>query len=215
MFIKKIKLIITAHTLEDQVETFFIRLSRGSGLTGLSSMQEISEIDNKIKLFRPLLDTQKKILIKISKRIFGTYIKDPSNKNSKYLRTKIRSLKKPLINSGINYDQIIRSIKNLASSKETIDIYYKEIFKKVIKKSKKDVSIELKKFYNFNQDIKLRFVNDCIKYISKNYYSPRSKKVINLIITLDISKFSKSTLGKCIIYKNRDYLVFKKEKSNN
>ena len=35
----KIKTILTAHNLEDQVETFFIRLSRGSGLKGLSSMK--------------------------------------------------------------------------------------------------------------------------------------------------------------------------------
>ena len=34
---KDIKTIITAHHLDDQVETFLIRLSRGSGLTGLSS----------------------------------------------------------------------------------------------------------------------------------------------------------------------------------
>ena len=33
---KKINIILTAHNLEDQVETFFIRLSRGSGLDGLS-----------------------------------------------------------------------------------------------------------------------------------------------------------------------------------
>ena len=47
-----------------------------------------SKIDKKINLYRPLLDTKKKFLIKISKNIFGKYIKDPSNKDFKYLRTK-------------------------------------------------------------------------------------------------------------------------------
>ena len=41
---KKIKYILTAHNFEDQVETFFIRLSRGSGLHGLSSMKEIKKL---------------------------------------------------------------------------------------------------------------------------------------------------------------------------
>ena len=92
-FCKKnnIKVILTAHNLEDQVETFLIRLSRGSGLKGLSAMKSLSKINNQVILFRPLLDTQKQFLIKISKTIFGVYLKDPSNKNEKYLRTKIRN----------------------------------------------------------------------------------------------------------------------------
>ena len=109
-----IKVLLTAHNLEDQVETFFIRLSRGSGLKGLSSMRPISKIEKQITLFRPLLDVKKKFLIKISKNIFGKYIKDPSNRDDKYLRTKIRNLKKPLEKSGIKYDQIFRSINNLS-----------------------------------------------------------------------------------------------------
>ena len=56
---KKIKVILTAHNFEDQVETFFIRLSRGSGLHGLSSMKEINTITKKIVLVRPLLETKK------------------------------------------------------------------------------------------------------------------------------------------------------------
>ena len=112
-----VKTILTAHNLEDQVETFFIRLSRGSGLTGLSGMKKLSNLDKKVKLFRPLLDTKKETLIKISSKVFGKYFSDPSNKDNKYLRTKIRNLKNPLLKSGISYDQIIRSINNLASSK--------------------------------------------------------------------------------------------------
>ena len=127
----KINTLLTAHNLEDQVETFFIRLSRGSGVKGLSAMNSLSKIDNKINLFRPLLDTKKIFLITISKIVFGKYFKDPSNKNIKYLRTKIRNLKKPLKKSGIEYDQIIKSINNLALSNATLDEYFKQIFKEV------------------------------------------------------------------------------------
>ncbi len=133
---KKVKTILTAHNLEDQVETFFIRLSRGSGLKGLSAMKPLTKLDKNLALFRPLLDTKKKVLIKISKRVFGKYFKDPSNKDDKYLRTKIRGLEKPLNKSGIGYDQIIRSINNLASSRTTLEKYYNNISKGAIKKKK-------------------------------------------------------------------------------
>ena len=92
----KINTLLTAHNLEDQVETFLIRLSRGSGLRGLSSMNSLSKINNNINLYRPLLDVKKKFLIKISKIVYGKYIKDPSNIDSKYLRTRVRNLRKPL-----------------------------------------------------------------------------------------------------------------------
>ena len=137
-FCKKngIKTLITAHNLEDQVETFFIRLSRGSGLKGLSAMKMISKIDNSVNLYRPLLDVKKFYLKKIAKYSFGKYFRDPSNKNNKYLRTKVRNLKKPLEKSGIKYDQIFRSIQNLSLSKVTLEENLNKIFKKLITKKK-------------------------------------------------------------------------------
>jgi len=159
----KINTILTAHNLEDQVETFFIRLSRGSGLRGLSSMDFLSRINGKINLYRPLLDTKKKFLIKISKNIFGRYIKDPSNKDLKYLRTKVRNLQKPLKKSGIEYDQIIKSINNLAASKSTLDEYLKNIFKNTIKSKKKEILLNFRKFKNYNREIKIALINESIK----------------------------------------------------
>ena len=133
----RIKALLTAHNLEDQVETFLMRLSRASGLKGLSAMSQESKIDKQINLYRPLLDIKKEYLIKITKLIFGKFVKDPSNKDKKFLRTKVRNLKKPLEKSGIKYEQIFKSIKNLSSSKETLDRYFNNIFKKMIKKEMK------------------------------------------------------------------------------
>ena len=177
---------MTAHNLEDQVETFFIRLSRGSGLTGLSSMKIRSKLDNKLTLYRPLLDVKKKSLKKISKKIFGKYFIDPSNKDNKYLRTKIRALKKPLNKSGISYDQIIKSINNLAASKNTLDEYLQKISKEAITKSDGVYFVNLIKFKNLNLEIQMTLINNLIKVIKKNYYNPRSKKVIYLIKILNL-----------------------------
>ena len=56
---KKVKYLLTAHHLDDQIENFFIRLSRGSGLTGLSSMTESVIYNNDLKIIRPLLSFKK------------------------------------------------------------------------------------------------------------------------------------------------------------
>ncbi len=210
--IHKIKTILTAHNLEDQVETFFIRLSRGSGLKGLSSMRSLSKINSKVSLFRPLLNIKKKFLIKISKSFFGTYFKDPSNKNNKFLRTKIRKLKKPLEKSGISYEKIYRSIENLSLSKKTLDDYLKKVFKELIKKHNKEILINLKKYHSLNNEIKISLINKSIKLLKRNYYDLRSKKVENLIKNINRTDFKSSTLGGCIFLKKGENLCLKIEK---
>ena len=209
----KINTLLTAHNLEDQVETFFIRLSRGSGLRGLAAMDSLSKINNKLSLYRPLLDVKKIFLIKISKISFGKYFKDPSNINLKYLRTKIRSLKKPLENSGIEYDQIIKSINNLALSKVTLDGYFSKIFKDIIKTNKNEILVNFKKFKELNKEVKIAVINESIKRLKNNYYNPRSKKVDNLIKNIEKSNFKKSTLGGCIFIIKKGDLCLKNEKT--
>ena len=208
----KIQTLLTAHHLEDQVETFFIRLSRGSGLKGLSAMKPISKINSNVRLYRPLLDVKKKILIKISKNIFGKYINDPSNMNTKYLRSNIRNLKKPLEKSGIKYEQIFKSIQNLSISKSTLDNYLNKIFKNLIKKRNNEVLINFKKYNVLSEDTKMALINESIKQIKNNYYDLRSKKVVNLIKSLGKKDFKKATLGGCIFFKKNNNLCLKREK---
>ena len=208
----RIKTVITAHNLEDQVETFFIRLSRGSGLKGLSSMKPLSKIDKQLSLYRPLLDVKKKFLIKISKKVFGKYIKDPSNGNTKFLRTKVRNLKKPLEESGIKYEQIFKSIQNLSLSSATLSNYLNGVFNKLIKKKNNEIFINFKSYKKLNNDIKIALINDVIKKIKNNYYDVRSKKVKTLIKKLEEKDFKKLTLGGCIFFKKEGNLCLKDEK---
>ena len=207
-----VKTLLTAHNLEDQVETFFIRLSRGSGLKGLSAMNSYSKIKSNIILFRPLLDVKKKFLLKISKTVFGKYFIDSSNKNEKYLRTKIRSLKKPIEKSGIKYEQIFKSIQNLSSSKITLDKYFKKSFKELIRKNNSEILVNLKKYNNLSKDLKIALINESIKKLKNNYYDLRFRKVDNLIKSLDKRDFKKTTLGGCIFYKKGENLCLKIEK---
>ena len=175
-------------------------------------MKSLNKIDNQVSLFRPLLDTQKQFLIKISKTIFEKYFKDPSNKNEKYLRTRVRNLKKPLEKSGIKYEKIFKSIQNLSQSKKTLDGYLSNIFKEFIKRSNSEILINFKKYQNLNKDIKIAVINQSIKQLKRNYYDLRSKKVENLISNLDKKDFKNFTLGGCIFFKKGEYLCLKSEK---
>ena len=86
----KIRFLVTAHHEDDQIENFFIRLLRGSGLTGLSSMSVKTKYNTNLKILRPFLNFKKKDLRFVTLKIFKTYINDPTNKDEKFLRVRIR-----------------------------------------------------------------------------------------------------------------------------
>tara|TARA_B110000971_G_scaffold192362_1_gene204619 strand:- start:1487 stop:2518 length:1032 start_codon:yes stop_codon:yes gene_type:complete len=207
----KIKFILTGHHRDDQIETFLIRLSRGSGVQGLSSMKKISSLNNKIRLIRPLLDEKKQDLIFLAKQYFGKIFKDPSNSNQKYLRTKIRSLIKKFEKSGIKQDGIISSINNLGVTRDTLNTYVCRVEKDCVTKKKKEVSISLKIFLLENNEIQLKILSNCIKIVAKSYYPPRAKKIINLLVKVKSDKKLKATLGGCIIQKIQNNLIIYKE----
>jgi len=207
----KIKFIMTGHHRDDQIETFLIRLSRGSGIQGLSSMRKISSLSKTTKLFRPLLDEKKEDLISLAKHYFGKIFKDPSNTNQKYLRTKIRNLIKQFKKSGIKPDRIINSINNLASTRDTLNFYIQRIEKNCIIKKNNTISINLKIFLLENSEIQLKIFSNCIKKVSKNYYPPRAKKVLNLLSRVRSNESLKATLGGCIIIRGKKNLIISKE----
>ena len=72
--------------------------------------------------------------------------------------------------------------------------------------------INKKKFNVFNNEIKMNIINRSIKKLKKNYYDPRSKKVINLILSLKRKNFKKSTLGGCLFTIKKDQICLNKEK---
>jgi len=207
----KIKFIITGHHRDDQIETFLIRLSRGSGIQGLSSMSKVTNLNNKTKLFRPLLDDKKKNLIFLAKYYFGKSFKDPSNTNQKYLRTKIRDLIKQFEKNGIKHDSIINSINNLATTRDTLNAYILRVETNCTIKKKNKTFINLEKFLLENNEIQLKIFSNCMKNISKNYYPPRAKKVLNLLSRVKFDKKLKTTLGGCIINKSQNNLIIYKE----
>ena len=207
----KIRFILTGHHRDDQIETFLIRLSRGSGIQGLSSMQKVSNLNSKIKLIRPLLDEKKKDLSVLSKQYFGKFFKDPSNTNKKYLRTKIRILIKQFEKSGIEHERIISSINNLGITRDTLNTFISRVEKICVKKKKNETLVYLNDFLLENGEIQLKVLSNCIKNVSRNYYPPRAKKIVNLLNKVKFDKRLKVTLGGCIIHKTHNNLVICKE----
>lgn len=78
-------LIAVGQHLDDQEETFFIRLLRGSTLSGLTCIKPKDGI-----YIRPLLEIKKQEILEYLSEHGITYLKDPSNELDIYLRNRIR-----------------------------------------------------------------------------------------------------------------------------
>ena len=98
-------------------------------------------------------------------------------------------------------------------SKDTLDRHFKKIFKDIIKKTKKEILIDFKKFRGLNNEVKIAVINKSINYLKKNYYNLRTKKINNLIKNIEKSNFKKSTLGGCIFIIKKGNLCLKVEKT--
>jgi tRNA(Ile)-lysidine synthase len=98
--------ILTAHTLDDQAETVIIRMSRGSGITGLGAMAHMSNLpgseDGDIKLVRPLLDILKVRLIATLRAAKIPFADDPSNRDPRFTRARLRGLMPQLAQEGLD-----------------------------------------------------------------------------------------------------------------
>jgi tRNA(Ile)-lysidine synthase len=77
--------ILTAHHADDNLETFLINLSRGTGIEGLTGIPEINE-----NVVRPLLPFSREDIEQYARAENLHWREDSSNASTKYLRNKLR-----------------------------------------------------------------------------------------------------------------------------
>ncbi len=85
--------LLLAHHQNDQAETVLLQLLRGAGVSGLSAMpfnREVKFGNQRIFLWRPLLEQSRSDLEIYAKEHKLKWIEDPSNQDSKYRRNAIR-----------------------------------------------------------------------------------------------------------------------------
>jgi tRNA(Ile)-lysidine synthase len=112
--------LMTGHHLDDQAETFLMRLSRGSGVDGLSAMAPESRRLG-LTLLRPLLDVPKRMLVGELEQHGIAYAKDPSNADPRYERARLRQREGELKKLGLSAEMIGLSSKRLRQARHALE----------------------------------------------------------------------------------------------
>ena len=117
--------ILTAHTLDDQAETVLFRLARGSGLMGLAGMASASPLpigtDRMGFLLRPLLYIPKARLLATLRVADIAYSEDPSNRDPRFTRTRLRALMPDLAREGLSAHGLSRFAARMRRADATIE----------------------------------------------------------------------------------------------
>lgn len=141
--------LLTAHHLNDHLETFIINLSRGSGIKGLTAIP-----DKNSYIRRPLLIFSKAELLAFAQQENVSWREDESNASHAYLRNRIRHQIVPELEQLTpNFlNAFASSLTHLNSAEVLLRDYVKSVRNEVVK-SQPDVDIiclkRLKKYPNY------------------------------------------------------------------
>jgi tRNA(Ile)-lysidine synthase len=210
---KKLKIsnLVIGHHLDDLFENFFIRMIRGSGLKGLVSLEKNTKIAS-INLIRPLLDFEKKDLEFISKYVFNFFVNDPSNKNIKFKRIKIRNIISEFKNNGLDKDKLFLTLKNLKKSNQALTFYIEQNKKLNSFLCKNNRELILNKFFfNHPYEVVFRSISDSLKIIGSKYNFTRGKKIDLILEKIKKNTLKKETLAGCVIKKVNQTVIITKE----
>jgi tRNA(Ile)-lysidine synthetase-like protein len=115
--------ILTGHTLDDDIETFILRMSTGASLKALSGIPVCSRIAN-ILLVRPLLDCGRDELRKYLEENSESWVEDETNLQPDTLRNRVRLLVLPHLSEIFSRDvgkSIARTISNIKRESDLLD----------------------------------------------------------------------------------------------
>ena len=118
---RSINYVLIAHQLEDQAETFLMRLARGSGPSGLSAMRSVTERHG-IRICRPLLTVAKSRLRATLRADGQDWIEDPSNEAMKFARPRYRRLIGALGVRGVDAERLAGLAISFAQLDTLLDV---------------------------------------------------------------------------------------------
>jgi tRNA(Ile)-lysidine synthetase-like protein len=193
--------LLTAHHSLDQWETFFMRLSRGSALKGLSSIRPTSCL-NDIKLIRPLLDFTREDIKETLHNRFGIteYVNDPMNKQIKYERVFWRESYNELSNK---YNMSLQNINKVVERIQRADDCLNSLALKYTNAIFNDDYINREQFTKINIELQIRILDNVIHTVSSTNQIISNTLLERTAKEITDSNFKATNLAGVVLKKDR------------
>jgi len=192
-----------AHHRDDQVETFFMRLTRGSGVDGLASMRAMQPYDDALTLWRPLLATAgHDDLVAWCRDHDIPWVEDPTNDSPKYTRNRLRAA---LHNEGLDARRIATTARRMERASDALRVLSDRLLQKALIEKNDDAwTLDLNHLRAEPFELAVRVLRTCIDSLGpESDYGARYDRVENLCTALlDASSPNAMTLGGCVVRVN-------------
>ena len=195
--------IALAHHQQDQQETFFIRLLRGSSLTGLTGIKEKDGL-----YIRPILHCSKNDILNYLNKNNINYYTDPTNCSNDYLRNRIRNHVIPALQQADSrFDKNIISTMNHLTQ---VDEFLNQQVMQTLTTISTDQGIEIKPFLQLHIVLQQRLLLHAM-ISQKVTFTPSQKLLKEIVRFLAVSSSKTHTIhNSWAIQKNKSHFSIKK-----
>lgn len=203
--------LVLGHHQEDQAETFLIRLSRGSGLYGLAAMAAIQEQPDH-RILRPLLTLPKLRLSETLKAQNVEWVEDPSNRNHKYTRTRVRNLLPALSAEGLPASRLAATTQRLGQARSGTEAAVTSALARAVSIHPTGILfLRPEVLWRLPHDVALRCLARLLTTVSGNDYGPRLERLESLYEKILEGLSAGVTLSGCRLMPWRQILVVCRE----
>jgi tRNA(Ile)-lysidine synthase len=136
-----IRTIVLAHTADDQAETILHHIVRGTGLSGLRGIPDERKLGEGIRLIRPLLSIERRVVLDYLASLGQDYCEDETNRDESYTRNRIRRQLLPLLEREYNphISEALRRLgRQAAESQAALDALAVELLERVLETGDRD-----------------------------------------------------------------------------
>ncbi|NQT46310.1 MAG: tRNA lysidine(34) synthetase TilS [Candidatus Omnitrophica bacterium] len=157
--------IAVAHNLDDQVETTLMRFIRGAGVEGLAGIPPVRGIEG-LLIIRPLIEVWRDEIERYLRRKKLRARTDSTNRDTKYLRNRIRLKLIPLLKKSYNtgVKNTLRKIgENMRDLKGFMEKDILRAYSESVKKEGMDVTLNLRRFLKCHIAVQKEVIRLCIK----------------------------------------------------
>lgn len=171
--------IFLGHTMDDQAETFLMRLARKAGSAGLSGMRARTR-QGGVTWHRPLLAARRADLQAYLEAQGITWVNDPGNEDAAYERIKARRALETMSPLGIGPEVLSEVAGNLASENRILRGLVRDFAEHHVRQAHGALTCDAGEFGALDSEIALRLLSAAVTWINGVAYPPRREALCKM-----------------------------------